>query len=580
LRLARLIGTHGTCPLRWGTVLACGMVTLGLLTGCETKSFIDPGEMGRYEHTKLTLPVLNRVDPGIEEPNDHFVYATEPTAEDLQPTSGDYTVSKNDLLTIEIPELQAPGATTIKQTRVTESGNITLPFIGQIHAEGLTEAELENAINEEYRRQNILNKPQVTVTTTEARGRAFDIQGAVQQPNQYVIYEPDFRLLNALTVAHDVTSPLLTEAYIIRRTDLYRSGATTSQPAAPRTGTGTGTTPRTAPEELAPRGDAGNSGMNPALASRLAPRGRDAMHLVMQAGDVAPSAAAAPGTATRPAAAPGSRVFSNPSAAPATAAPATTPAGSPGPGYIMVQGKPYYIGPATQPAGTAAPARTTGGTAAVAPGAAAGTGASGSAAVRADATVGAGRPTTMASGAAMRAGGTSGGFEFNDLPMPDNIRIIHIPLDKLKNGDVRYNVVIRPKDVIIVPLLPQGEYFMGGHVARPGAYQITGNPITLKQAVIAASMLDQLAIPERTDVIRELGPGREVFVRVNLAKIFAGQQSDIYLKPGDQVMVGTNALAPFLAAIRGSFRFTYGFGFLYDRNFAAAENNRIAGSGG
>jgi polysaccharide biosynthesis/export protein len=44
--------------------------------------------------------------------------------------------------------------------------------------------------------------------------------------------------------------------------------------------------------------------------------------------------------------------------------------------------------------------------------------------------------------------------------------------------------------------------------------------------------------------------------------------------------VGTNALAPFLAAIRGSFRFTYGFGFLYDRNFAAAENNRIAGSGG
>jgi protein involved in polysaccharide export with SLBB domain len=177
----------------------------------------------------------------------------------------------------------------------------------------------------------------------------------------------------------------------------------------------------------------------------------------------------------------------------------------------------------------------------------------------------------MGTGGAMR----SGGFEFNDLPMPDNIRIIHVPLDKLKNGDVRYNVVIRPKDIIVVQPLPTGEYYMAGHVARPGAYTITGRPITLKQAVAAASMLDQLAIPERTDVIRRLGKDREVFVRVNLAKIFAGQQSDIYLKPDDMVQVGTNALAPFLAAARGAFRLTYGFGFLYDRNYAAADNNKI-----
>ena len=33
-------------------------------------------------------------------------------------------------------------------------------------------------------------------------------------------------------------------------------------------------------------------------------------------------------------------------------------------------------------------------------------------------------------------------------------------------------------------------------------------------------------------------------------------------------MVGTNAIAPFLATLRSAFRFTYGAGFLYDRNFA------------
>jgi len=45
----------------------------------------------------------------------------------------------------------------------------------------------------------------------------------------------------------------------------------------------------------------------------------------------------------------------------------------------------------------------------------------------------------------------------------------------------------------------------------------------------------------------------------------------MYLKPDDVIEVGTNAVAPFLAAIRGGFRMTYGFGFLYDRNYAPAQ---------
>ena len=35
-------------------------------------------------------------------------------------------------------------------------------------------------------------------------------------------------------------------------------------------------------------------------------------------------------------------------------------------------------------------------------------------------------------------------------------------------------------------------------------------------------------------------------------------------------------LAPFLASLRGAFRLTYGFGFIYDRNFfdENTQNNR------
>jgi len=128
--------------------------------------------------------------------------------------------------------------------------------------------------------------------------------------------------------------------------------------------------------------------------------------------------------------------------------------------------------------------------------------------------------------------------------------------------------------MIIVQNLPIGNYYMGGHVGTPGAYALGPSRVTLKQAVIAARGLDQLAIPERTDIIRRVGPFKEVYVRVNLNKIFEGAEPDIFLKPDDVVTVGTNGFAPFLAAIRGAFRFTYGFGFLYDRNFAAEENNK------
>jgi len=119
-----------------------------------------------------------------------------------------------------------------------------------------------------------------------------------------------------------------------------------------------------------------------------------------------------------------------------------------------------------------------------------------------------------------------------------------------------------------------GFYYMEGHVAKPGAYSFNGQRITLKQAIWSASGLDGLAIPQRTDIVRRIGPNQEMFYRVDLAAVFAGKRPDIYLKSNDQVLVGTNFLAPFIAAVRGGFRMTYGLGFLYDKNFAYDSNDQ------
>lgn len=167
----------------------------------------------------------------------------------------------------------------------------------------------------------------------------------------------------------------------------------------------------------------------------------------------------------------------------------------------------------------------------------------------------------------------TGGFEFQAPQEPADTEIIRVPVQELLRGNLRYNIVVRPEDTIIIPPPPTGEYYVYGHVIAPGAFaMLPGRRLTVKQAITTARGLDEVAIPSRTQFIRRIDD-QDVFVRIDLAKIFVGQEPDIYLQPNDMIMVGTNAFAGFLAALRNGFRVTYGFGFIYDRNFAYDSDN-------
>jgi polysaccharide export outer membrane protein len=151
-------------------------------------------------------------------------------------------------------------------------------------------------------------------------------------------------------------------------------------------------------------------------------------------------------------------------------------------------------------------------------------------------------------------------------------RVIAIPLDKLVAGDPRYNVVIHDGDTIWVPPPMQGEFYIMGNVLRPGTFSLTGREITVRQAVAAAGGLAPLADPSRAELIRRIGDNQEQVLAINIDRIFSGQESDIILKPNDVINVGSNPLMPFLAVLRNAFRATYGFGFVYDRNFADIDS--------
>jgi hypothetical protein len=61
---------------------------------------------------------------------------------------------------------------------------------------------------------------------------------------------------------------------------------------------------------------------------------------------------------------------------------------------------------------------------------------------------------------------------------------------------------------------------------------------------------------------------------VNLQSLFEGTAPDVFLKPDDIINVGSNPVSRWVAVIRQSFRATYGFGFVYDRNFADKDFGR------
>ena len=148
-------------------------------------------------------------------------------------------------------------------------------------------------------------------------------------------------------------------------------------------------------------------------------------------------------------------------------------------------------------------------------------------------------------------------------------RVVEVPYDKLLDGEMRYNIVIRAGDVIRVPPVQFGNVYIGGAISRPGTYALPGEKdLTLKQLVFAAGNLSSLAIPERVDLIRRMDNDQEAVVRLNLRAIFEGTQPDFYLKPRDTINVGTSFAAVPLALLRNGLRVSYGFGFILDRNFS------------
>ena len=144
------------------------------------------------------------------------------------------------------------------------------------------------------------------------------------------------------------------------------------------------------------------------------------------------------------------------------------------------------------------------------------------------------------------------------------VNVLRVPVHPLKRRRSEPSRAIASS----VPPPETGNIYLGGEVNRPGVYQLPAvGRLTLHRAITAAGGLSGIAIPERVDLTRMVGPARQATIMLDLRAIAEGTQPDVFLKPDDHISVGTNFFALPLAVVRNGFRASYGFGFLLDRNF-------------
>ena len=555
-----------------GRILCLVVAGMFFLGGCakmqeifktDRTRFLSPGKLIRppAEGASPITPILQSVTIS-DQAQELVPNATFPTEGDYEYTAEDYVIGPNDILDISILDLFSVGMETTIRRQVTAGGFIDLPLLSErIRAEEHSALEMQEAIKDAYSPE-ILREPTVSVTVIVRRQSTFSIVGAVRGPGTYTIPRRDMRLYDAIALAGDITQVNIRYLYVIRQSRPVRvpgkeaSAAETVPSAAIELPPLPEIPPATAPTQPEIPGATAPTQPEKPSTKPAAPAPEAELRELER---VVPG----PGPTTEPKAPPRPK-----GSAPATREkPKTLPAPSELPRLVEAGG-------ATAPATT----RTadmelldasrsykwiySGGrwvrVAQDVPGATRPGG-------REPLPV---RPARRAAPGEPAVTEPDDPFGWKKIDRSDRSRIIAINTTRLLSGDSRMNIIIRDNDIIYVPVLKVGEFYIMGEVNRPGVFSLTGRRITLKMALAAAGSFGGQAWPKNSLLVRRIGNNQEQRIPLDLEAIVRGEEADIFLKPDDVIAVGTDVRAPFMGVVRTAFRMTYGFGFIYDRNFA------------
>jgi polysaccharide export outer membrane protein len=132
-------------------------------------------------------------------------------------TSREYQVGPEDLLEISLHDIEDDsGEPRLITSRVSQSGQISLPLVGTIDVTGASPLQIEERLREHYRKY--IHEPQITVFVKEFRSYRISVVGYVKKPG---LYEVSGRktLLEVLSLAGGLSSEAGTMVEITRSTD-------------------------------------------------------------------------------------------------------------------------------------------------------------------------------------------------------------------------------------------------------------------------------------------------------------------------------------------------------------------------
>ncbi len=522
-----------TCSVA-GLVFGC--------SGCESawfNGFLDPTQLGNFRHN-----VVNEIQKSISLRDKPYGLpgAVDPTPDDVVAEVEEYRLEPSDSVRIQMMDFIAPDYESEYVPRVDELGEIHIPQLGWLKVEGMSVRDLQSELIEQSKAAGIYqadSTPSVDVTLL-TRQRTYNISGAITSAGEYPIPESDFRLQEAVNAAGGLSESIKTifvirdeprqKRFVDQPVDRSREGGLPPPPVSPVS---------MSAMEGGPGGAAGGPSGKPEPGVRLAQNTQEAPvspdeleRLLIES--TAPDGTSAPA---------GREERDQPPPRPAETSPSVPP-------FIFVNDR-FIEAPATQEVAPPPPV------------------------------------DSRAPGPSAPPRSASAPVDWEELAAEGQQRIIRIPADRLRKGDSNYNIVIKNHDWIRLDAGPIGLVYVMGHVLSPGVYALNGESLTLRQVLAAARGLDPVAWPTRCEIIRRIDEDREEITQWDLARIIEGKDPDLFLKPNDVINVGTHAIAPFLATIRNSFRLTYGFGFVYDRNFADFDqffgranprNNDVRGS--
>ncbi|MEQ9235293.1 polysaccharide biosynthesis/export family protein [Coleofasciculus sp. E2-BRE-01] len=126
-------------------------------------TLICPGSIGRAQ-----LPTFEQLQP-------------QPPPASLAQSQAEYTLGGGDRIRLDILEVPQYSG----EYQIPPGGSLTLPLIGSVSLEGLTEQQAAQVISARY--QSVIKRPLVTVTLLSPRPFNVSVSGEVNRPGSYTL---------------------------------------------------------------------------------------------------------------------------------------------------------------------------------------------------------------------------------------------------------------------------------------------------------------------------------------------------------------------------------------------------------